>query len=100
MSAEFRKLLTIVTEASLERTLIKEFAAWGVNGYTISDARGKGSRGMRDADWDVAANIRVEIVCTDAMAHSVLEQLQKKYYQHFAMIAFISEVEVLRPEKF
>lgn len=100
MAAEMRKLLTIITEASLERNLIKDFGAWGVTGYTIVDARGKGSRGMRDAGWDVSANIQIEIVCNDALAHSVMEQIRKKYYDNYAMISYIADVEVMRSEKF
>ena len=42
-----RRLLTIVTEALLERELLAEFEALGVRGYTITDARGKGGRGTR-----------------------------------------------------
>ena len=100
MAAEMRKLLTIVTEASLERNLLKDFAAWGVVGYTITEARGKGSRGVRDAGWDVSANIRIEIVCSDSLAHQVVEALRTKYYDSYAMISFIAEVEVMRSGKF
>ena len=63
-----RQLLTIVTEAVLERELVAEFDALGVRGYTITDARGRGGRGSRRSDWAQDGNIRVEIVCEPALA--------------------------------
>ena len=59
MPTEKRTLLTIITEAVVEPTLLRELDRFGVRGYTVSDARGKGSRGgVRDAAWEEAANIR------------------------------------------
>ncbi len=55
---------------------------------------------MRDAKWDEAANIRIEIICTLALADAVLTRLQDRYYENFAMVACLQEVDVLRPEKF
>ena len=42
MSDNIKKLLTIVTEAALENILIKDIERLGAQGYTITDARGKG----------------------------------------------------------
>jgi hypothetical protein len=100
MSRSMRKLLTVITEAALENVLVKDFEALGVRGYTIIDARGKGSRGTRDATWGESSNIHVEIVCDEATATAIADHLQSRYYQDYAMILFVSEVAVLRPEKF
>ena len=66
MHTEHRKLVTIVVEAALEQRLIKDLERLGANGYTITDARGKGSRGVRNAGWDRSGNIRVEVLCDEA----------------------------------
>jgi len=95
-----RRLLTIVTEAALERELVAEFDALGVRGYTITDARGKGGRGRRQSDWAQQGNVRIEIVCDPALAEQVATRLRERYYEHFAMILFMQDVDVLRPEKF
>jgi hypothetical protein len=95
-----RRLLTIVTEAVLERELLAEFDALGVRGYTITDARGRGGRGTRKSDWAQDGNIRVEIVCEPALAERVAAQLRDRYYDHYAMILFMQDVGVLRPDKF
>ncbi|MCW8193735.1 transcriptional regulator [Proteobacteria bacterium 005FR1] len=95
-----RTLLTIITEASLEGRLLPELEKLGAQGYTITDARGKGSRGARDADWDADSNIRIEVICSRAIAEAITARLQEKYYDNFAMIIFSHDVSVLRPEKF
>ncbi len=100
MNNGIRKLLTIITEAALENVLIKDLEHLGVLGYTITDARGKGSRGTRNAAWGESSNIRIEVVCDATTAESIAAHLQARYYEHYALILFISDVAVLRPEKF
>ncbi|MEX1167077.1 MAG: transcriptional regulator [Hydrogenophaga sp.] len=100
MHTEKRTLLTVFSEASLEPLLIRDMDRMAIRGYTFSDARGKGSRGVRDASWDEARNIRLEVICARAQAETLLAHLQERYYANYAMVAYLSEVEVLRPEKF
>ena len=100
MDNKTRLLLTIITEMSLEKTLTKELQELGALGYTITNARGRGSRGARRSHWDVESNIRIEIVCTDDIARVITERMQEKYYEHFGMIIFSHEVSVLRSNKF
>jgi len=95
-----RRLLTVITEAALERELLSELDSLGVRGYTITDARGKGGRGRRQSDWAQEGNIRVEIVCEPALAARVAARLRERYYDHYAMILFLQDVNVLRPDKF
>ncbi len=100
MKSHTRKLLTVVTEAALESTLVKDIERMNAHGYTITDARGKGHRGVRSAGWEANSNIRLEVVCDDATADTIAAYLQEHYYTDYAMILFLSDVEVLRPEKF
>ncbi len=100
LPTEKRTLLTVITEAAIEQTLLRDLDRLGVRGYTVSDARGRGSRGVRDAAWTGAANIRIEIICPRPQAESVLEHIQKRYYANYAMVAFLMDVEILRSEKF
>lgn len=100
MHTEKRTLLTVFTEASIEQLLIRDMDRMGIRGYTISDARGKGSRGVRDASWDESRNIRIEVICARQQAEELLTHLQARFYANYAMVAYFSEVEVLRPGKF
>ncbi|MBS3935091.1 MAG: transcriptional regulator [Sulfuritalea sp.] len=97
---ETRTLLTIVTEGVVENLLLADLDRLGVRGYTITNARGSGAHGLRDANWDAATNIRVEIICARAQAENLIEFLREHYFANYAMVTFLHEVEVLRPEKF
>jgi len=100
MSLDHRKLLTIVTEAALEQELAGEILRLGGSGYTVTDARGKGGRGVRNAQWTPSANIRIEVVCNDTTAEAIATTLRGRYYDNYAMIMFVADVAVFRPEKF
>jgi len=95
-----RRLLTIVTEAAIEDLIIKDLDDLNVTGYTITNARGKGSRGVRNAGWETTGNIRIEIVCDPTMSVKISSYIKEKYYDNYAMIIFMHNVEILRPEKF
>ena len=100
LPTEKRTLLTVITEATIEQSLLREFDRLGVRGYTVWDARGRGNRGMRDGSWEESANIRIEMVCPRSQAEAVLGYLQARYYADYAMVGFLQDVEVLRPGKF
>lgn len=100
MVTEKRTLLTVITEAAIESVLLKDLESLGMLGYTIADVRGKGSRGVRDGQRQESANIRIETVLTTQKATAILDYLAKHYYDHYAMIAFAREVDILRPAKF
>lgn len=100
LHTETRTLLTVFTEAAIESALLRDLDQLGARGYTVSDARGRGSRGVRDAAWQEAANIRVEVICSRERAENILTHLQARYYTNYAMVAFVHDVEILRPQKF
>ena len=100
MTNENARLLTIFTETALESRLIKEIEQFGAPGYTITNARGKGSHGTREASWEANSNIRIEIICSDLVAKKIADHLKENYYDNYAMVTFASDIEVLRPEKF
>ena len=93
-------MLTIVTESSLERTLSRDLEVLGANGYTITDARGKGARGARDGEWQCEGNIRIEVVCKANLAEAIMAHMSATYFDNFAMIIYSHDVTVLRTGKF
>lgn len=100
MATHVRRLLTVVTEASLERRLVEDLKELGARGWTITEARGQGHRGKRALDWEHGGNIRLEVICDAALADRIVAHLREIYYDHYAMVLFVHDVEVLRPEKF
>ncbi len=100
MPGHTRTLLTVICEAALEHKLVADLQALGAPGWTLSDARGRGSRGVRSAGWDTDGNIRLEVICSREIAERIAAHLEQRYYENFAMVCYLAEVEVLRPEKF
>lgn len=94
------KVLTIVTESALENLLVQELQDCGARGYTITNARGKGQRGVRNASWDASSNIRVEVVCKEETALAIARRMREKYYANYAMALFMYDVQVFREDKF
>jgi hypothetical protein len=89
-----RKLLTVVCESMLEPDLAEEIVALGAVGYTITDARGLGTHGMRSGSWAKEGNIRLEILCDDAVAARVIEHLRQNYDRDYGLLVFSYDVEL------
>lgn len=100
MTGDTCKLLTVVTESVLEPAICEALGELGAKGYTVTDARGSGSRGVRDARWSSTGNVRIEVVCDAAVARKIAAYLKDRFYADYAMVLFIADVEVLRPTKF
>ncbi|WP_337845418.1 transcriptional regulator [Thermus sp.] len=93
------KLVTIVAESLLEKRLVEEIRRLGAKGYTITPARGEGSRGLRSADWE-GQNIHLETIVSEEVALKILKKLQEDYFPHYAVIAYVENVEVVRGDKY
>ncbi len=95
-----RKLVVIITEGALENTLARELIALGAHGYTVSDVRGRGSRGTRESALEADRNIRIDVICDEAVAERIATAMQERYYDNYAMTLFVADIGVLRPQKF
>ena len=93
------KLVTIVAESLLEKRLVEGVKRLGAKGYTITPARGEGSRGIRSVDWE-GQNIRLETIVSEEVALRILQRLQEEYFPHYAVIAYVENVWVVRGEKY
>jgi nitrogen regulatory protein PII len=92
-------LLTIIVEEALEGIIEKEIAQLGARGYTTSSVSGKGLSGVRDNQWD-GENIKIETIVSEPICQQILEHLQKKYFERYAIIAFYHPVSVVRTNHF
>ena len=93
------KLVTIVAESLLEKRLVEEVKRLGAKGYTITPARGEGSRGIRSVDWE-GQNIRLETIVSEEVALRILQRLQEEYFPHYAVIAYVENVWAVRGAKY
>lgn len=93
------KLVTIVAEPVLEDRLIQEIKQLGATGYTLTSASGEGTRGVHASAW-LGHNARIEVVATPELADRILEHLAHDYFRDYAVIAYMSDVDVVRGEKY
>jgi nitrogen regulatory protein PII len=97
--------VVIVTEEVILKGIIKIIEEIGVRGYTVLSARGKGSHNVRSGGQpSVTAaftNVKIEAIVSDrARAEQIADAIAAKYFDNYAGIAYLSQIEVLRGEKF
>jgi nitrogen regulatory protein PII len=93
------KLVTIVAEPVLEEQLTGELKRLGARGYTVTETRGEGSRGIRASELP-GESIRIESVVSAPVADRVLAHVSRHYFPNYAVIAYVSTVEVVRGDKY
>ncbi len=93
------KLVTIIAESVLEHRLVNDIRRLGAKGFTRSEVSGEGSRGRRVGDVE-GANIRLECLVSEATAERILEELAERYFENYAVVAFVENVAVVRGDKY
>jgi nitrogen regulatory protein PII len=94
------KLVTIVCEAYAQEAVLKLLQEVGAHGYTLFPVQGAGAQGIRPADIPEFANIQIEVIVKPEVAVRLLQQLEQVLFPRFGMVAFESDVRVLRQGKF
>jgi hypothetical protein len=61
---------------------------------------GTGNQGRRAADIQEFANIQVEVIVPSTTAEKLMTRLEGEFFPRFAMVAYESDIRVLRREKF
>jgi nitrogen regulatory protein P-II 2 len=92
-------LVTIVAEPVLEEQLVELLHRLGACGHTVTDSRGAGSRGMRASD-PPGGGVRIEVVVSAQVADRILAHVAEHYFPNYAVIAFLTRIEVVRGEKY
>jgi nitrogen regulatory protein P-II 2 len=99
MNTSTLTLLTICAEALLKDRLIHEIRHAGAKGFTITDVSGEGSRQRRVSEI-LGENIKIEVIAKRDTAEKILTVLQQDFFPRFAVIAYLSEVQVVREDKY
>ncbi len=100
MNVHPKKLLVIIVEAALEKVLIRDARQFGAHGYTISEVRGGGARGEREAAWEADRSIEMKVICDETVAEQLAQHVLATYAPHYAVTMFTTDVGVFRPQKF
>lgn len=92
-------LVTVIAEAILKDRLIQLVRHEGAKGYTITPAEGEGSRQRRVGEL-LGDNFRLETIVSTDVADRLLHALSTEYFERYAVIAYLSNVQVVRGEKY
>ena len=93
------KLVTIVTERILEDRLLRKVEELGAKGYTLTQATGKGSRGVRASEWE-GPDTRIQSLVSEEVADNIVAYIAENFFEHYAVIVYVQDAEVVRGEKY
>lgn len=81
-------VVVVIAEAELESVLRDDILHAGAQGYTVSEVRGRGNRGLRDDRLLLSNNVRFEVLCDEATARHVLDTVLGRYGRHYGIVAY------------
>ncbi|MFO8025897.1 P-II family nitrogen regulator [Thiohalophilus sp.] len=94
------KLVTVITSDVLEEHLVGRVRHRGASGYTIVRARGAGSSGEQSGMLDIDTNIKFHVIMPTERLSGLLDDLEQLINKGHHLTVFVSDVSVLRPEKY
>ena len=93
------KLVTIICEPVLGANMIALAKEHGATGHTITEVSGEGS-GKKSSGEVPDSKLKIEVVADLKMSEDIMSALAQKFFENYSLIAYITEISVLRPEKF
>lgn len=93
------KLVTIVAEHILEDRLLRKILALGAKGYTLTQAAGKGSRGVRASEWE-GPDTKIETLVSQDVADRIVDHVADTFFEHYAVIVYVQDAAVIRGDKY
>lgn len=95
------KLVTVVGETVIMTDIAEEALRLGATGFTLSEVLGQGSRSARNViDTGGAKTMKVEVIAPANVADRILAYVSENYFEHYACIAWLTDVEVIRGEHY
>ena len=93
------KLVTVVGETVIMDDIAKVGVKLGATGYTLTEVTGQGARGARaEIMTGEAKTMKVEFVVPMDVAGKILTHVSHTYFEHYACIAWLADVQVVRGE--
>ena len=87
------KLLTITCEILAQKNVIDILKNHNITGYTSYEVDGNGEKGLR-------GQVKVEIIMREEKLSDVIEDISRTLFPDFTIILYVSDVGVVRTEKF
>ncbi|MDC0928090.1 hypothetical protein OAQ30_03600 [Nitrosopumilus sp.] len=94
------KLLTITCEILAQKNIIEILTKHEITGYTSYEVNGSGARGLRSQGLTNEKNVKIEIILREEKLQDIVEEVSRTLFANFAIVLYVSDVGVLRTEKF
>ena len=94
------KLLTVTCEILAQKNVIDILAKHNVTGYTTYEVEGNGAKGLRGQGLKNEKNVKVEVILQENTLQDVVEEIARTLFTNFTIVLYVSDVGVLRSEKF
>jgi len=94
------KLLTITCEILAQKNIIEILKKHDITGYTTYEVDGNGARGIRGQGFKNEKNVKVEVIMREEKLQDVVEEISRTLFANFAIVLYVSDISVVRTEKF
>ena len=95
------KLVTVVGEAVIMPDIADEAMKLGATGFSMTEVNGHGSRSARNViETGGAKTLKAEFVVPMEVAERILTHVSHEYFEHYACIAWLSDVQVVRGQQY
>ena len=94
------KLLTITCEILAQKNVIDILKNHEITGYTSYEVDGNGEKGLRGQGIQSEKNVKVEVIMREEKLSAVIEDISRTLFPDFTIILYVSDVGVVRAEKF
>lgn len=88
------KKVSIITEDGVRKLLLRKIVELGATGFTCHEVQGSGSRGTRSDPF--TNNVQIDVICPEPVALKILQHVADNYFDNYACIATLSDVQVVR----
>lgn len=100
MRKHAKTLLVINAEGVLERPLVRDVRERGAQGWTVTEVHGASLEGVREGAWEADRTIELKVICEAAVADTIAEHVLATYAQHYSVVLWFADVQVLRPQRY
>jgi nitrogen regulatory protein P-II 2 len=95
------KLVTVVGESVVMEDIAERGLKLGATGYTLSEVIGQGARSARNVIvTGEAKTMKLEFIVPMDVAEKILTHVSHDYFEHYACIAWLSDVQGVRGEQY
>jgi len=91
-------LVTIVAERILRDRLTAKIRALGAKGFTLTEVQGEGTRGWQAHEFE-GPSVKIQTLVREEVAEQIVGAVAK-YFEHHAVIVYLSDARVVRVAKF